>query len=140
MSDTVIGIGVGELEDFAAFGQEVVDEVDRARAVIALRKDGWAVDLLSGQETNVYIYDDPESALFDCAEQIKFAWEQNSPEDGHLGHAAAGMWLFYWLAPDLSSMRQLVRAGRLDDLRVAAKGFIDSGFGAKRGPEIVISA
>jgi hypothetical protein len=137
---TVIGVGVSALEDFESFGEVVEAEIDQAVAVIALQPDGDARELKSGDEISVYVFDGAEGALFECLEQIKLAWEESALENGHLGHAAAGMWLFYWIAPDLSSMRQLVRAGRVDDLRAAARSYIEAGFGSQHGPKIAVSS
>jgi hypothetical protein len=136
----VLGVGVSKIEDFESFGLDVEYEVEQAVAVIALQPDGEARDLKRGDEISVYVFDGAEGALFECLEQIKLAWEDSAAENGHLGHAAAGHWLFYWIAPDLSSMRQLVRTGRVDDLRAAARSYIESGFGSLHGPKIAVSS
>lgn len=136
----VLGVGVHKIEDFESFGELVEDKVDQADVVIALQPDGEARELKSGDEIPVYVFDGTEGALFECLEQIKRAWEDSAIENGHLGHAAAGHWLFYWIAPDLSSMRQLVRAGRVDDLRAAAHSYIESGFGSLHGPKVAMSS
>lgn len=140
MTHIVVGIGVSSLEDFTCFGERVHDEVAAASAVIALSADGHAHDLRSGEPVSVYLFDGGEGALFECCEQIKRAWEDYAGADSHLGHAAVGTFLFYWVAPDLASISALVRAGRVEELRAAARDFIAADFGAKRGPTLSVAA
>lgn len=136
MSDTVIGLGVNKLEDFSAFGQEVAEEVASAATVIVLRDNNAARDLKSGNDVSVYIFDDVDTALFGCCDRIKNAWEVSRPEEAHLSHAAAGMWMYYWMGKGLVSIRNLVVSGRIDELRASATDYIESDFGANRGPTL----
>lgn len=136
MNDTVIGLGVRELEDFSAFGQEVVEEVESAAAVIVLRSNSSARDLKSGNDVSVYIFDDADTALFNCCDRVKNAWEVSRVEEAHLGHVAAAFWMYYWMSPHLVTMRTLAVSGRIDELRAAATDYIESDFGADRGPKL----
>lgn len=140
MSKIIVGVGVSTVEDFAVFGPLAADEVAGADIVVALGRDGDARDLIGGDEVPVYVFDGGDSALFECCERIKLAWEAAKPKEGHLGHAAVGMWLFYWFAPDLSPMHRLSSSGRVDELRAAASDFIEAGFGELRAPRIKVPA
>lgn len=104
---------------------------DTADAIVALRGDGTGTELKHGWPVDVLTFDGAGDAMMECCFQIKKAWEQTVPDEKqHLGHAAVGMWLFYWPAKDLKMTWELVRQGRVDDIRESASKFIASGFGA----------
>lgn len=133
----VVGIGAEHLEDFDVFGPTASEQVAQAEFVIAVA--GEAHDLKTGEDIAIYYLDDIDSVLVECLERIKTAWEEAKPEQIQLGHAAAGFWLFYWVASDLTSIRTLVREMRIPELRAAAADYIDSGFAADRGPTLEVT-
>jgi hypothetical protein len=136
----VIGIGAQSINDWAFLGgQPAMDGVLAADVVITLNGDG-AKNLMTGEPCDVFVFDDPQSVLFDCCDKIKQAWETAHVSESHLGHSAAAMWMYYWIAPDLSSMKMLVRSSRLKELREAADDYIESGFGEGRGPTLAVQA
>jgi hypothetical protein len=136
----ILGVGARDINDWAMLGgNAAMDEVTAADIVIAINSDG-AHNLLTGEECEVFVFDDPQSVLFDCCDKIKRAWEELHIDEQHLGHSAAAFWMYYWLAPDLSSMKMLVRSSRLKDLREAADDYIQADFGADRGPTLAVRA
>ena len=81
--------------------------------------------------------------LVESLERIKLAWEdahRDSVREMSLGHAAAGMFFFYWVSPDMLRISELVRCGRAEDIRDAAADYIDSRFGEDRGPTLALAA
>lgn len=81
--------------------------------------------------------DTPEQVLVECMTRIKRTWEDtHRQDDNYLGHAAAGTWFFYWFSPQMLSMSALLARGDVDELRAAATDYIDSEFGAERGPTL----
>lgn len=126
----VIGIGATALEDFDSFTR-AREEIAAADVVLGL-DSGEIRDLKGDALVTTYVLEGAENVLMECCAQIKAAWEETvDPEKNHLGHYAAGMWLFYWPGPDLRLTRELVNQGRCDDLRKSARAFIASGFGAQ---------
>jgi hypothetical protein len=82
--------------------------------------------------------DPPEQVIFECLQMIGAAWEDYFPDEAHLAHAAGGFWLRFWTSPQIEFMSKLAAEGRSDDLRAAAKDYVLSGFGQRRGPAILI--
>lgn len=138
MASVVIGIGARRAEDFGALGAEAGEAARDADVLVAVR-EGEAIDLRSGDPVPLYLLDDVDPVLLECCERIKVAWEAKHLENAHLGHAAAGFWLFYWVAPDARSISRLARIGDAAGLRRAASDYIDSGFAADRGPALEVA-
>lgn len=70
--------------------------------------------------------DPADCAVVECFERIKHEWEQTHPEESHLGHASAGLWLLYWFSADMEPMSTLIRENRSNDLRAATTRFIET--------------
>lgn len=131
-----MGVGARRLDDWALLGgQEAIDDVSTADVIIALNDDG-AVDLKTGDECEVFVFESAGVVLFDCCDRIKRAWESTHTDEDHLGHAAAGFWMYYWFAPDFSTIRQLALSGRIKEMKEAATDYITADFGKKRGPTL----
>src|SRR5665213_732400 len=105
----VLGLGAYDAAQLQSFF-----DIPEGVELILLKPDGtaWA---RSGDEVEVVSFDGAQDALMECCQQIKKAWEDQMPaETQHLGHAAVGMWLFYWPTEERRLTWELVRQGRVD--------------------------
>lgn len=118
------------------FGRRLVQLANQADAVIRIDAQGEAHCSNLSWQVDYFDAGSPDCVLVECLERIKAEWERTHEEERHLGHAAAGMFFCYWLAPDMRTMAQLARDGHAEVLRACASDYIDSGFGELRGPAI----
>jgi hypothetical protein len=82
--------------------------------------------------------DTPEATLVECMDMIRSAWESANPDEAHLGHAACGLWWFYWTDSKMRRVAELTVGGDSESIRASARDYINAEFGAKRGPTLAL--
>jgi len=108
-----------------------------ADILVTINAKGEATEHKQGLAVDYVEIDPADCTLIECMDRIKAEWERTAPaEKAHLGHAAAGSWLYYWLSGNLEPITQLAYEGRSEDLRAAADDYISSALGLLRGPAL----